>query len=165
HALDNPLLFKALVAFSAHHLSIVTGEVCGLGLAFHAACVEDLLAVMDNFQLRLRADYLAAACLLRSYEILAGDSRREQKHLLGAYLFSTRDPIDMGVSGLAQAGAWNYLREEITVALECQRPTRIGIDFDFDAARYYSDSMYSNIITYILARIINHCFGVRNESY
>lgn len=72
HALDNPLLFKALVAFSAHHLSIVTGEVCGLGLAFHAACVEDLLAVMDNFQLRLRADYLAAACLLRSYEILAG---------------------------------------------------------------------------------------------
>lgn len=96
---------------------------------------------------------------------IIGDSRREQKHLLGAYLFSTRDPIDMGVSGLAQAGAWNYLREEITVALECQRPTRIGIDFDFDAARYYSDSMYSNIITYILARIINHCFGVRNESY
>ncbi|KAH8802480.1 hypothetical protein F5884DRAFT_860843 [Xylogone sp. PMI_703] len=165
HALDSPILFKALIAFSAHHMSTVTGEAHGLGLAFHAACVEDLLKVMDNFQLRLRADYLAATCLLRSYEILAGDSRKEQKHLLGAYLFSAREPIDMNKNGLAQAGAWNYLREEITVALECQRPTRIGIDFDFDATEYYSDSMRSNIITYILARIINHCFWKPVEEY
>ncbi|RFU32106.1 hypothetical protein B7463_g4227, partial [Scytalidium lignicola] len=143
HALDNPILFKALIAFSAHHRSMVTGEAHGLGLTFHAACVEDLLKVMDNFQLRLRADYLAATYLLRSYEILTGDSRKEQKHLLGAYLFSTREPIDMNKSGLAQAGAWNYLGEEITVALECQRPTRIGIDFDFDATEHYTDKNHS----------------------
>ena len=61
-------------------------------------------------------------------------------------------------SGLSQAGAWNYLREEITVALECRRPPRIGIGFDFDATAHYSDSMRSNIITHILARILNHCF-------
>lgn len=64
----------------------------------------------------------------------------------------------MSCVGLAQAGAWNYLREEITVALECQRTTRIGFDFNFNATEHYSDSMRSNIISHILARIINYCF-------
>ncbi|RDL30161.1 uncharacterized protein BP5553_10439 [Venustampulla echinocandica] len=158
HALENPILFKALIAFSALHKTGVSGEMRGLGQAFHAACIRDLLHVIDNFQLRLRGDYLAATCLLRSYEIIAGDSRKQQKHLLGAYLFSTRDPIEMNRTGLSQAGAWNYLREEITVALECQRTTRIGFDFNFDAAERYSDSMRANIISYILARVTNYCF-------
>lgn len=66
----------------------------------------------------------------------------------------------MNSTGLLQAGAWNYLREEITVALECRRPARIGFDFHLDALnlKYYSESMHSNIISYILARISNYCF-------
>lgn len=64
----------------------------------------------------------------------------------------------MTKTGLAQAGAWNYLREEITVALECQRPVRTNIRLDLKALGICSDSMFANIITYILARIINHCF-------
>jgi Fungal specific transcription factor domain len=72
HALDNPILFKALIAFSAYHKSRISGKVQGLGYGFHAACVQDLLRVIDNFQLGLQGDYLAATCLLRSYEILSG---------------------------------------------------------------------------------------------
>lgn len=88
-----------------------------------------------------------------------GDSRRQQQHLFGAYVFSTKEPIDMTTNGLSQAGFWNYLREEITVSLECQRVARIGIQCTFDYGDDYSDSMWANIVSYILARTINYSFG------
>lgn len=71
-SLGNPVLFKALIAFSAYHKSRTSGDTQGLGLAFHAACVQDLLHVMDNSHPELQGDYLAATCLLRSYEIQTG---------------------------------------------------------------------------------------------
>jgi hypothetical protein len=121
-----------------------------------------------------------AACLLRSYEILKGisswvspawtfsdfmtaDSRQEQRHLLGAYRFSSTEEIDMSTTGLLQAGAWNCLREEITVALECQRPVRLNIHLDVRSTIHQSESMHANTITYILARVINHCFSMAME--
>lgn len=68
------------------------------------------------------------------------------------------EPADMNSSGLLQAGVWNYLREEITVALECRRPVRTSLQMEFDAGMKYSDSMQANIITHLLARIMNYCF-------
>jgi len=65
----------------------------------------------------------------------------------------------MSTAGLLQAGAWNYLREEITVALECQRPVRINLHIDVTAAMSEPESMYANTVTYLLARVINHCFA------
>ena len=70
HALDNPVLFKALIAFSARHNNRVSGESPGVGAIYHAECVRDLLVVMHDIKSELQADYLAATCLLRSYEIL-----------------------------------------------------------------------------------------------
>ncbi len=43
-----------------------------LGLRFHAACVHDFLSVVDRFDAEHHGAYLAATCLLRSYEILTG---------------------------------------------------------------------------------------------
>lgn len=39
----------------------------------------------------------------------------------------------METQGLLQAGAWNYLREEITVALEYRRCTLLNVQFEFDS--------------------------------
>jgi hypothetical protein len=96
-------------------------------------------------------------------DLVTADSRQEQRHLLGAYRFSSTEEIDMSTTGLLQAGVWNYLREEITVALECQRPVRLNIPFDVRTADHQSESMHANTITYILARVINHCFPEDNE--
>jgi hypothetical protein len=71
-ALSNAILFKALIAFSACHQHRVSGRMAGLGPVYHAACVKDLLDEMDNIHSDLLGDYLAATCLLRSYEILNG---------------------------------------------------------------------------------------------
>jgi hypothetical protein len=87
------------------------------------------------------------------------DTRKEQRHLLGAYSFVASDSIDLADRGLLQAGAWNYLREEITVALECRRPVRISRDFEYQAPENMPDDMQANYISYLLARIINVAFG------
>lgn len=76
-ALSNEVLFKALIAVSACHQHRVSRRAPGLDQVYHAACVKDLLAAMDlaemdNIHSELLGDYLAATCLLRSYEILNG---------------------------------------------------------------------------------------------
>jgi len=72
HALKNAVLFKALIAFSACHENRISGNAQGIGTVYHAACVRDLLAAMHDIQPEFQGDYLAATCLLRSYEILDG---------------------------------------------------------------------------------------------
>lgn len=72
-SLDNPVLFKAIIAFSAKHKEKTSGGAEEMGLAFHGACVRDMLAVVDDFDSSLRGEYLAATCLLRSYEIMIGN--------------------------------------------------------------------------------------------
>lgn len=71
-ALRNTVLFKALIAFSACHLNRTRKMEHYLGSIYHASCVEELLGALNDTSLELQEDYLAATCLLRSYEILNG---------------------------------------------------------------------------------------------
>ena len=68
--------------------------------------------------------------------------------------------MDLSAWGLAQAGFWNYLREDITVALECRRPLHINIPVDGPTPLIASktDEAYSNVVSYLLAKVINFCF-------
>jgi Fungal specific transcription factor domain len=72
-AMSNPILFKAVIAFSACHESRTSGRYQALGHVYHAACVRDLLEVLNDIHIEMQGDYLAATCLLRSYEILNGE--------------------------------------------------------------------------------------------
>ena len=105
HALNNPILFKALIAFSASHRNKVQGTTSVFASAFHSSCVSELLQHLEKNGSDIEGDCLAATCLLRSYEILNGDSRKEQRHLLGAYSFVISDSINLRDCGLPQAGA------------------------------------------------------------
>jgi hypothetical protein len=79
-AMQNSILFKAVIAFSACHESRT--QRCDryqeLGHVFHGACVRDLLKVLNDvhpnsdIQGDVQGDCLSATCLLRSYEILNG---------------------------------------------------------------------------------------------
>lgn len=70
-ALATPVLFKALIAFSACHKAGTSNTYDGLGVIYHASCVRDLLAALGDTSGELQGDYLAATCLLRSFEILS----------------------------------------------------------------------------------------------
>jgi hypothetical protein len=185
-AMQNSILFKAVIAFSACHESRTRpcDRYQELGHVFHGACVRDLLKVLDDvhpnsdMQEEVQGDYLSATCLLRSYEILNGKANsvllrskwliksgdtRQQQHLLGAYSFASSSHIDTKVRGIAQSGAWNYLREEITMALELRRAVRLGSKFDYAAIDDWPDDIWAHSITYILARVVNFCFDATNE--
>jgi hypothetical protein len=160
HVLDNPILFKALIAFSASHRSKVQGTTSVFAAAFHSSSVSELLQHLGGNGSDIEGDCLAATSLLRSYEILNGDSRKEQRHFLGAYSFVISDSINLRDCGLPQAGAWNYLREEITVALECRRPVRMSDNFTWEGEEDLTDDMLANLMSYYLVRIINFCFDI-----
>lgn len=74
----------------------------------------------------------------------------------GVSVFCIRDR-GYECKGPCTSRTWNYPCEEMTVALECRRCTRINIHFSFDPKHDYSDGMRANIVSHILARIINHC--------
>lgn len=71
-ALRAPLLFKAIIAFSACHWSKVQGEHGVIATSFHDACVTDFLQSMEAVSVQSRDLNLAATCLLRSYELISG---------------------------------------------------------------------------------------------
>ncbi|KAJ4984949.1 hypothetical protein SVAN01_09555 [Stagonosporopsis vannaccii] len=158
NALQDPILFKAIIAFSACHLNKLHGTYGEVATAFHAACVTDILRSMEAFATSSRSGRLAATCLLRSYELINGSLDMES-HLLGAYSYATSGPIDFSQNGILQVGAWNYLREEITVALIRRRGVRMDQIFD-DYMRNYPEGIHpSDTISYVLAKIINFCFA------
>lgn len=72
HALEAPVLFRAIIALSSSHCFKIMGTSHGIAFAFYAACIEDLLRALDNSP-DIPGDYLAAACLLQLYEILNGN--------------------------------------------------------------------------------------------
>jgi hypothetical protein len=74
NALETPILFKAIIAFSASHRNKICGDMQGIAQAFHSACVQEFLLVINQAERRSNGNELAATCLLRSYEIINGNS-------------------------------------------------------------------------------------------
>lgn len=74
HALDDSLLFSAVIAFSAIHLSRLNHQTEFQYIAefYHLESIRRLIAVTNNGERIHNGATLAATCLLRSYEILAG---------------------------------------------------------------------------------------------
>ena len=83
-ALDCPVVFNAIIAFSAQHKALHDQRYETCSMLYHSACVKGLLSGLDKFDPSMREDYLVAACLLRSYEILKGIPPRSGA--LGLYL-------------------------------------------------------------------------------
>lgn len=86
-----------------------------------------------------------------------------EHHLAGAYGFASTGPIDLNIRGLSQAGTWNYIREEITVALQHRRTVRFSPEFKFIPDAVMPDDMWANAISFTLARIINFAFNTPHD--
>jgi hypothetical protein len=73
-ALDDPLLFSAVLAFSAVQISRLTSqtEFQYISEVYHLESIRRLIAVTNNGEQIYDGATLATTCLLRSYEILAG---------------------------------------------------------------------------------------------
>lgn len=181
-ALNAPVLFRVIIAFSSSHWSKITGNLGEIAFAFHASCVELLLETLDSVP-DVQGEYLAAACLLQSYlnkvsvsHFIVMNSRQSNRSTrewrerartsaspVGAYSLSSSVNLELQSWSLPQAGFWNYLREEISVGLACRRPVRIGNHLPWFRGMVASpdlgDDMRANLITYTLANIMNIYFS------
>ncbi|KAI5459302.1 hypothetical protein BGZ63DRAFT_415920 [Mariannaea sp. PMI_226] len=164
-ALDEPLLFCAIIALSAMHTCKTTASsLMSIADLYHRHCVRLLIALTENDDVMTNGVALAATCLLRSYEILDSDIDPNM-HLRGAYsMVSIQDLLSGNLQGgILAAGFWNYLREDITFSLFEDCPLKIDLDAVSILPRYDSDEDYLNSITLILGKAVNLAFSSEGE--
>ncbi|KND89233.1 hypothetical protein TOPH_06133, partial [Tolypocladium ophioglossoides CBS 100239] len=158
-ALGEPLLFSAVIALSAMHISQTTAKTAMRAAQFyHGHCVRQLIALHEENPLLENGVALAAACLLRSYEILDEDVD-PNRHLQGAYSLASRERLlgDPSATALFTAGFWNYLREDITFSLFELCPLKIDLSA---VGPLSADSGHNQLngMSMILGQIINAAF-------
>ncbi|KAG8673348.1 hypothetical protein FPOAC2_06791 [Fusarium poae] len=160
-ALDEPLLFSAIIALAAMQTSKTSSpSFRKVAELYHHQCVRLLITLNEGDQLISRGIALAATCLLRSYEILDGDVDPNM-HLRGAYSMASLHDVLSGNlrAGLLGAGFWNYLREDITFSLFEKCPLKMNLDSTPLITQHESDQDYLNSITLILGKTINMTYG------
>ncbi|KAJ5222609.1 uncharacterized protein N7469_008849 [Penicillium citrinum] len=163
----SPLLLSAILAFSAISLlsSSISGPWADQANFYLLESVEILLEVTRNIEAAVSdGEVLAAICLLRSYEIIS-ENLGSQSHLRGYYsiLASTSINLD-SLSSLARASFWNFLRENITVALIERQKLMVELPDELVPKDLDSDDDYANAITILLGQVINQCFGEDTSS-
>ncbi|KAL7921002.1 hypothetical protein ACQKWADRAFT_321710 [Trichoderma austrokoningii] len=166
-ALDEPLLFSAIIALSAEHVSQTTKSKPARAVAefYHGHCVHHLIRLDEKTELLRNGVALAAVCLLRSYEILNEDVD-PNRHLQGAYSLATcEDSIAASPPGsLLAAGFWNYLREDITFSLFEGCPLKMDVTMaSAPGLTGNQDQLHS--IALILGQVINKAFAFRISAF
>ncbi|PTB62607.1 hypothetical protein BBK36DRAFT_1162864 [Trichoderma citrinoviride] len=160
-ALDQPLLFSAVIALSAEHLCRTTGPKIARETAafYHGHCVRRLIQLDGESELLTNGVALAAACLLRSYEILDEDID-PNRHLRGAYSLASCEDSIAGSSpdSLLAAGFWNYLREDITFSLFEGCPLKMDVTESAAPSLANGHDQQLHSISLILGQIINKAF-------
>ncbi|OQD86289.1 hypothetical protein PENANT_c008G07690 [Penicillium antarcticum] len=156
----NPLLLSAILAFAAANQHRTLGDNVYLGIAefYHYDSVRRLISVTKNVDQLPIGETLAAICLLRSFEIITQNGS-SQNHLQGCYSILASREIHLAAD-LLSAGYWNYLREDITVALIEQRSLMISLYDQTGPPEPTDDADFANQITFLLGKIINRCLSI-----
>ncbi|KAH8659964.1 hypothetical protein BX600DRAFT_52670 [Xylariales sp. PMI_506] len=162
-ALREPLLMSAILALSAMHIAQTSGKTTSRGAAeiYHGHCVRLLICLEPTSPLLKNGVALAAACLLRSYEILNG-VEDPQTHLRGVYSLVSHPGVftgDPSTKSLLEACFWNYLREDITFSLFESCPLKIDLGSIFFPGSVWTEGNHLNSVSIILGQIINAAFG------
>ncbi|KAI1368919.1 hypothetical protein F5Y08DRAFT_294177 [Xylaria arbuscula] len=164
-ALDEALLFYAVIALSAMHVSQTTAPSARtIAETYHTRCIRRLIDLDADDVLIEKGVALATTCLLRSYEILAED-HDPNRHLQGAFSLASqlRDFVGHPSRGLRHSGFWNYLREDITFSLFGDCPLKMDLGHTPRLRNVPSDQEQLNAITLVLGRIINATIGSTSE--
>ncbi|CAI7662400.1 unnamed protein product [Penicillium glandicola] len=163
-ARHNPLLLSAILAFAAANQHRTLGEDGYLEIAelYHYDSVWRLISITENIDNIPLSETLATICLLRYYEIIT-QNVSSQKHLQGCYSLLASRQIHL-TADLVSAGYWNYLREDITVALIEQRGLMITLSNQNAPPEPTEDTDCANYITFLLGKIINRCLSVDSHA-
>lgn len=171
-ALSSPILLNAVLAFSARHLARTTNYDPEAAEFFHSACIELLIpALSDQASAAADPNILGATVILRIYEQLnvSMTGADDERHLWGTTALVDLQPSFHAptAGGLRQAAFWVFIRQDIYMALIHQRSMRCDLDsFNVDVTFVSrDDSTWANWAIWILARIVQFCFGLQERSW
>lgn len=166
--LTQPILLNALLCFSAKHLSNVPGSGIDPSVAddYHAECVNRMIPQLHDESGVLDDALLASTVLLRMYEIMKGMGEDHQYHLRGASSLVSIQKINVNTRNLRHAAFWAYLRQDVTIALATNQPTKLelescGVELEFTEV---DDDTWTNRMTFLLAKTVNFCFGPEEKA-
>jgi len=162
-ATRSPVLLNAALAASAHHLSRVTHYDPLVADMYHERCVELLIPLLDELSF-VPDEVVAATVLLRLYEqmssaITGSDCAR---HLSGTSAFMNSESTCATAGGIRQASFWIFLRQDIDVALNHQRPLKLNLDAfapQMDGNVLWDDWAWANRMVWITAEIVAFAFA------
>jgi hypothetical protein len=171
-ALSSPILLNACLAFAARHLARTSNHNAEVAEYFHSACIELLIpALSDQASAAADPTILAATVILRIYEQLnvSMTGEDDERHLWGTTALVDLQPYFQAptAGGIRQAAFWVFVRQDIYMALIHQRPMRCDLDsFHVDVTFVSADdSTWANWAIWILARIVQYCFGQAERTW
>ncbi|KAJ5444530.1 uncharacterized protein N7458_008402 [Penicillium daleae] len=123
-------LFNAIMALSARQLSCTTSYDAFVSAQYYQACLETLIPALNDQEVTMDDDLLAATVILRLLEEfdvpLAGSDLRG--HSFGTRAFIQGPPPSMTrTPSLRQAVYWSGLRQEIYNALSLQQAPDVDL--------------------------------------
>lgn len=169
-----------VVEWQGHALPELTETVA---LAYHTACIKDLLALsMDPDQVH-NDDLLAAAIILRTDEEMDAplqENPEDQEvflRMLNVFISAqvphaaaiphsspSSDRQDVAGGGLRQAAFWVALRQEVFTSFMKQRPLTFPLAH-CDGFRSFSpalDAVWADRLIIFCADVLEYCYGSRD---
>jgi hypothetical protein len=181
----SPILLKAICSFAARHKSLVSPShdsyPSTIGDKFHEQCIGLLIPALSDPGVAADDSVLAALVLLRLYEtITASESGTDsERHLSGISAIvesALRNPWSARRSRLQRAAFWGYFRQCIYAACVYRHPLRFDVSssqIEMRLSTPYAGMMatveeetdWCHWITWILAEVVDFCFGVKRRSF
>lgn len=159
---NHPIMRPALLCYAAKHVSATSkGLSPEVAREYYAECVERTIPALAQEQVSHNDEILAATVFLRMYEIMDTAWTQEAAlHLQGLSSLISLQRFDSHISCVGLACFWNFLRQDITVALRTRQPLRFDINKNDLSICLHDESEagQSNKMTYILAKVVNFCF-------
>lgn len=160
------MLLDAIFAFSARDLSRVDTSFSPLiAEEYHDSCVHRLIPALQDLSLATESALPLSTVILRMHEML-GNETDFQRHLRGCISLFRYNRNKFRPGSLQHAAFWTYVRQEILTALPNSSPTNI----DTSDRTYHvvfhgeTDHDWTNNITWLAARVVDHCFGPQHAS-
>ena len=162
-AFESPVLLYAILAFSARQLSRLGQMDPVTADYYHHKCVKDMIPLLKDTEGVRDGKLLAATVILRMYEMLESSSEDLERHLLGSSSLISLESYNESWDSLRKAAFWIFLRQDILWAEKNRRCTIINLDKSFvGGIPLFSDATddtWANRIYYLLAKVINLCYG------
>lgn len=152
------MVLKAVLALAARHDAILNGQSDWEATSYHGECLELLIPALNLTEQTYDDNMMVTVVILRMYEEF--DNTKDEKfHLLGSNRLINMMSRSAQSRGLAEAVAWQFLRQAIYSAVVQYQPMQLDLE-NYQYSTMFQrrdDAAYANMAIFYCARICQVC--------